>query len=37
VRGFLLLALFLSVKLSHLPLADSTFGPDLGIVSCLDV
>ncbi|RAY80301.1 hypothetical protein DP190_19485, partial [Enterobacter cloacae] len=27
----------LSLKLSHLPLADSTFKPFLGIVSYLDV
>ncbi|EOX7395451.1 hypothetical protein ACOMQ0_004222, partial [Enterobacter quasiroggenkampii] len=27
----------LSLKLSHLLLADSTFKPFLGIVSCLDV
>ncbi|KZR41077.1 hypothetical protein, partial [Enterobacter roggenkampii] len=47
VRGFLLLFFFLflflflslslSLKLSHLLLADSTFKPFLGIVSCLDV
>jgi hypothetical protein len=37
VRGFLLLFFALSLKLSHLSLADSTFSPFLGIVSCLDV
>ena len=37
VRGFLLLYFFLSLKLSHLRLADSTFRSFLGIVSCLDV
>jgi hypothetical protein len=39
VRGFLLLFFFLSLslKLSHLHLADSTFRSFLGIVSCLDV
>jgi hypothetical protein len=38
VRGFLLFGLLTSsLKLSHLPLADSTFSLFLGIVSCLDV
>ncbi|MCU6276540.1 hypothetical protein, partial [Enterobacter quasiroggenkampii] len=35
--GFFAFVFSLSLKLSHLLLADSTFKPFLGIVSCLDV
>ncbi|MFT3060410.1 hypothetical protein ACMWKA_19515, partial [Enterobacter sp. 03-F-07-AD-ECC] len=35
--GFFAFVFSLSLKLSHLKLADSTFTPILGIVGCLDV